>query len=392
MPDKCVYCDINDVGFSEHVFPKSLGGEDIYMDCVCNSCNNKFSKIERELFQKSIIALMRSAEGVEGYKRNKLRPAPLKYPEIFHFDKEYKVVYEIGLFSGFKPFMRPQIIRIAGNFYIEGATNEELNLFVAVFNKWRSESLKIVTKFPIKPSKKSEGVIYNPNLYKYPYEKIELDRIKNEIVHYDLSPSVNFKDYFEPRLFLDDNSKLIVRSRTVLESIEFIKDFLEYWNNPTIKFSSFPTKNLSEPIYVSFKFNMEMMQQALVKIGLNCLMNYFPDTKYDSLLAPAKNFVMYAKSISAGISDRMQYMDLDNEIHYVIFLQREDGLLVRTSLFGSHFIYSFLIHDLKLLNRNGQFRAVEVNYRTKIQKFLSSDAFVLNRIQNLGWLDNKNDL
>ena len=96
---KCVYCNINPVKNSDHVFPKSLGGENIYMDCVCDKCNNKFSKIERELFQKSIIGLMRSAEGVEGYSKNKRRPAPLKFPEIFQHDKEEKVVYEVGLWK-----------------------------------------------------------------------------------------------------------------------------------------------------------------------------------------------------------------------------------------------------------------------------------------------------
>ena len=91
----CAYCNVNPPSNSEHVFPKGLGGENIYMDCVCNHCNNEFSLIERELFQKSFVAIMRSTEGIEGYSKNKRRRAPLKFPEIFQYVEADNVVYEI---------------------------------------------------------------------------------------------------------------------------------------------------------------------------------------------------------------------------------------------------------------------------------------------------------
>lgn len=388
---KCVYCNTNPVGKSDHVFPKSLGGENIYMDCVCDECNNKFSKIERELFQKSIIGLMRSAEGIEGYSKNKRRPAPLKFPEIFQHDKEEKVVYEIGIYNGFKPFMRPQIIRIKEKFYAEGGSIEEVKKFVDAFNKWRKENLVMVTHLAKDKSGKSSGVKYILSEGRFHNEKTEVNKIKKEILHYSLMKDAELKNDFEPRLFFDDSDNLIARSREPKEGIEFMNALLDYCNTEAAKFSSYKEKKIKEPISVSFKFNMEMAQQALVKIGLNSLMHYYPDTRYNPLLNAAKGFVNSGTEFPAAISDRMNFLDTSNDIHYVLFYQLQEGLLVRVSLFGSNFIHSFLVNDLNLFGRHGNFSGVEVNFRTKKQFHFSMDEFLLNRIQDMGWLNQQEE-
>lgn len=385
---KCVYCNTNPVGKSDHVFPKSLGGENIYMDCVCDICNNKFSKIERELFQKSLIGLMRSSEGVEGYSKNKRRPAPLKYPEIFQFDKENKIVYEIGIHNGWKPYMRPQFIMVDKKTYSEAPTKEEMVEFIDAFNEWRNKNLTMVTKFPATKGEKYEAVKFILTDGKFQAEKTTLSKVKKEVIHYSLmKDNDEFKDNFEPRLFFDDSNKLIARSRSTEEGIDFIVDLLNYCNKDAAKFRSYSEKNTKEPIRVSFKFNIEMMQQALVKIGLNSLMHYYPDTKYNTLLNPAKDFVNDGKEFRAAISDKMNFLDTNNDIHYVLFYQLNEGLLVRASLFGSHFIHSFLLNDLKLFPRHGHFSALEVNFRTNKQIHFSMDEFILNRIQDMGLLN-----
>jgi 5-methylcytosine-specific restriction endonuclease McrA len=48
----CKYCGVKYDKNTEHVFPFGLGGEDTYANFVCTVCNNEFSGLERELYQK----------------------------------------------------------------------------------------------------------------------------------------------------------------------------------------------------------------------------------------------------------------------------------------------------------------------------------------------------
>lgn len=389
MSYNCVYCEINPVGNSDHVFPKSLGGEDIYMDCVCNVCNNNFSKIERELFQKSFIGLMRSSEGVEGYSKNKKRPAPLKYPEIFQFDKEHKIVYEVGVHNGFKPYIRPQFIQVADKIYSEAPSREEIETFIKAFNDWRNKNLVMITKFPARKGDNYEAVKFTLKDDKYIAEKIELSKVKKEVIHYSLmKDNDEFKEHFEPRMFFDDSDKLIVRSRKVDEGIQFVIDLLNYCNQDAANFRSYSEKNTKDAIRISMKFDMVMMQQALVKIGLNALMHYHPEAKYNPLLKPAKDYVLKGTAIKTAIDKKIDLLDTRHDMHTVLFYQLKEGLMIRTSLFGGHFTYSFLIEAYNLFPRHGHFSGLEVDFKTAKQKHYPMDEYLLNRVNDLGFLKN----
>ena len=385
---KCVYCEVNDANKSEHAFPHSLGGANVYMDCVCNECNNKFSALERELLQKSLIGMMRSYAGIEGYNKDKIRPAPLKYPEIFFHDKTDHIVYEIGLYQGFSPFMRPQIIEVNSKFYFEGPSKEEIITYVDLYNKWRHENLVLVTQFPKNKGDDYEAVKYKEEEDGITYQSISLKRVKKEIILYTLmKDNDEMKDDFEPRLFLDDRKKLVLRCRGIEEGIDFMKRLLEYTKNPA-PFGSYNQDKPEKPqIRVSMKFDIVKMQRALVKIGLNCLMHYHPETRNDSLLDEAKSFVLNETQIKSAIQPKVQFLDAGNEMHYILFYQLNEGLMVRTSLFEGQFIYTFLIEKLKLY-RPGQFSGVEVCYKTREQNYLNMDEFLLNRLDDLGWLKN----
>src|SRR6218665_2308367 len=173
---KCVYCEVNQAGNTEHVFPKGLGGEGCYMNCVCKDCNNNFSKIELQLFRNSPVGLMRSAEGVKGRWDNKTRPAPLKHPTPY-FDEENKIVYEVEVYNG--------------------------------FNIWKNENLIMVTKFHQKEGKKSyEAVEFSLIENKYVDKKFESSKklTGKEVTHYSLTENDDkFKEYFQPRIYLDDS-------------------------------------------------------------------------------------------------------------------------------------------------------------------------------------------
>lgn len=391
MNSNCAYCERNPAGNSDHVFPKSLGGEDIYMDCVCNKCNNDFSKIERELFQKSIVGLMRSSEGVEGYSKNKKRPAPLKYPEIFQFDKENKIVYEVGLYNGFKPYIRPQFIQVDDKIYCEAPSREEIETFIKAFNEWKNKNLVMLTKFPFQKGDNYEAVKFLLKDDKYIAEKIKLIKVKKEAIHYSLmKENDEFKEHFQPRMFFDDSYKLIVRSRNIEEGIQFVIDLLNYCNQDAANFRSYSEKNTREAIRVSMKFDIVMMQQALVRIGLNSLMHYHPETKYNPLLEPAKDYVLHGTAIKTAIDKKIELLDTRQDMHLVLFYQLKEGLMIRTSLFGGHFSYSFLIEGFNLFKRQGHFSGLEVNFKIAKQKHFEMDQFLLNRVNDLGFLQNMN--
>jgi hypothetical protein len=103
------------------------------------------------------------------------------------------------------------------------------------------------------------------------------------------------------------------------------------------------------------KFNYVKMQQALVKIGLNCLMYYYPETKANPLLKPIKEYVIKCKPIKTTLDKKIEYLDTKEDIHTVIFYQLNEGLMVRICLFGGLFLYSFLIENLNLFERPGNF-------------------------------------
>lgn len=379
---KCVYCEINPVGKSDHVFPKSLGGQDIYMDCVCNQCNNEFSRFERELFQKSLIGLMRSVEGVEGYSKNKRRPASLKFSEIFQLDIENKIVYEIGIHSGFKHYMRPQLIQVNDAIYFEVGSQDEVEPFIKAFNEWRYKNLIMVTKFPFKKGDNYECVKFVLKENKFITEEVELAKVKKEVIHYTLmKQNEDIVKNFQPRIFFDDSGNLIVRSREVSEGTQFVLKLLNYCIQEKPHFKSYAEKNLTDPIQVSMSFDIVMMQQALVKIGLNALMYYYPETKYNPLLKPAKNYTRNGEGIRAKIDKKIEILDYSKNMHSVLFYQLKEGLMIRSGLFGGNFSYAFLIENLFLFNVVGNFSGLEIDFKNSKQSHYEMDDYLLKMIQ-----------
>jgi hypothetical protein len=47
----CIYCENVYEKDTEHVFPHGLGGQKLFINCVCADCNRYFSGLERELYQ-----------------------------------------------------------------------------------------------------------------------------------------------------------------------------------------------------------------------------------------------------------------------------------------------------------------------------------------------------
>lgn len=383
MISKCAYCEVNVSGNSEHVFPKSLGGQNIYMDCVCNQCNNNFSKSERELFQKSLVGLMRSIEGLEGYSKNKLRPAPLKFSEIFQLDIENQIVYEVGVHSAFKHYLRPQLIQVKDKIYAESGSYPEMENFVKIFNEWRKEDLVLITEFPSRKGEKYKCIQFVLHEDEFLIKKIELIKVKKEAIYYSLlKNNKKIAKHFMPRIFLDDSGKLIVRSRKVEEGIQFIIKLLTSIHKGEGQFKNFTDKNLNDPVHISMSFDVKMMQQALVKIGLNALMHYYPETKYNQLLRPAKNYALGGESIRAGLDIKVPILDNRQDIHSILFYQLNEGIMIRSALFGGSFTYKFLIENLFIFNLVGNVSGLIVDFKNSSQNHYIMDDFLFNLIRD----------
>src|SRR6218665_897826 len=395
---KCAYCNCEvNLGekSKEHVFPKGLGGDDTCMNCVCAKCNNSFSNIEGQLLQNSIVGLMRSAEGVKGRSKNKARPASLKH-QTFYFDEENKIVYEAGVYSGLKSYIRPQFIKIGDNIYIEGDLQKEREIFEKMFKNWKSEkNLIMVTKFHQnqKEEKSYDSVKFYLRGNKYVANKIEPSKkaeqlTDEEVTHYSLMKHHDkFKEHFQPRIYLDDsdynNLKLNVRSRNLEEGIQFVIDLLNYCNQEGASFRSYSEKKRANPgIFSLTKFDEAMVRRALVKIGLNALMYYYPETQYNSLLKPAKDFVLKGTSRIGFVFDtKSSIADTRQDTHLVLFHQSENGLYIRMRLFGGHFNCQFLIEGLQLPLKQGEFSVLEVDFKKEKQKHYTQQEFILKIIE-----------
>jgi hypothetical protein len=142
----CMYCDKNYVKNTEHVFPEGLGGQKIYMNCVCHECNNKFSSLEGELYEKSPLAFIRNVEGIGEMGESKKKESLFKAPVLLAFDEITGIAYEAGQSSRLKVFVRPQIILIDTQFYAEGNTTEGLAVLVSAWNTWKKQNLRLVVK------------------------------------------------------------------------------------------------------------------------------------------------------------------------------------------------------------------------------------------------------
>ncbi|SJZ82980.1 HNH endonuclease [Chitinophaga eiseniae] len=369
---QCIYCKERPTGDSEHIFPKGLGGEDLYMYDVCDDCNNYFSKLEGELFRNSPIALMRSAERVLGYGGKKLRETGLTFPEIFQFVEKDQVPYEIGVFDGARGYMRPQLIQINEEIYIEGANEEEVKRFCASFEKWRINSGILVVNVPKDKSQPLGIVKFVQGDEQFSIERLELTKAKNSMSLVLLAETHPYKAFLEPRLFYNEDQRLVLRCRSEKEGIDFLCRLLDKFTKEGASFTSFSNSSTKDKINVSFKVDPVKIQQALVKIGLNSLVYYKEGVRNSPFIDPAINFVMAGEIIGGFVcqmEDKIDSIDLISDCHRILLIQVQGGVKVRINLFSGFFIFSFYLNDLVLSNELKIVGVLNVNYKCQEQRF-----------------------
>lgn len=383
LEKKCKYCGSHYQKDKEHVFPYGLGGEDIYITCVCEKCNNDFSGLERELYQKSPVAFMRSIEGVEGYHTNKGKTSPFRAPLLLGFDEKYKIAYEVGQYSGLDIRLRPQIMSIADIFYLEADSLADIQALNKEFVEWRSKNLKMIIAFPKENQGLTKYIEFKQIGNQFPYntfnEKIKVER---EIIVDILDKEHELYPFLSPRLFMDDNRKLHVRCRTAEEAISFITKFAAFTLHPTPlkSFSNEPLNNLA--IYVGQFFNPQKFDRAVVKIALNCLLHYFPDTRCSAEISNCISFVQTGiPVVDLTMGSKNTITDIVTNTHNIFFFQHSNGLFLTVSLFNGSISQTLFISELKILSVNSYARLL-IDYKTRKNIFQTHREFHQSVITN----------
>ena len=373
----CIYCNNNYEHDSEHVFPDGLGGENKLIDCVCEKCNNFFSHLERELIQNSPASLMRSVEGVKS-SRKKAENAYYKAKTLLIFDEENKIVYEVCQHDKFKILLRPQLIQIEDKFFFESSPDLNFQVLIDRIKKWQKDSLIVIDKFPNIDNPLTIYLKYTFNLNKISYsEHQEKIKVKNVLIIEILGSDHELHKYLKPRIFIDDNGNLKVRAASKDEATKFVSNLIVFLLNPYPLMSFAKEINDNKIVYVGQQFDGMKAERAMVKICLNILVHYFPQTRNHSALTEAILFVKQGTgNISAAIGKKSELLDLHEKSHNIVIQQVNNNISLRLSLFNGNMVYGFLIPGLKLFS-NKYFNQVIIEYRTRKNILLTKEDVVL---------------
>jgi hypothetical protein len=376
---KCRYCQHTYSGEGrEHVFPKGMGGPDIYMDNVCGDCNQKFSSYERALMRDSPVAFMRSVEGIEGYGHTD--KGAFLAPILLTFDESKNVVYEVGQRHPFTNFIRPQILLVQEAFYIEGDTRDNTENFNRKFIHWRNKVRYIV----IKDVDKLQWVELVDNGVTYKAVVKQVIEKSKEAVKIDLLHDTDiYFVHLSPRLYLSDLGELRVRARSNEEAIEFLIKLMNH-TRKAVPLSSLKKDTFTNPvIYVGQKFNGIQFSQGLVKIGINCLMYYYPTFRDDDAFNECISFVMTGKgAVEIKGEEKSPIKDSVEGTHNIFFQQMTFGMNIRISFFnGAGGALSFNVVGLMMMNP-GDFNRLVIDYNSHTAEFQNRTQFLTSFDKN----------
>ncbi len=375
--NKCFYCNINYSKNTEHVFPDGLGGQRLFMLCVCPECNNRFSSLERELYQKGVAGLIRSVEGITSQKKQNKKNY-FKAPVLLLFDEDNKIVYEANQSEGLDVFLKSQIIEINSDLYLEGSDEKQINLFIDKVKRWKNESLILITRYPNNSNTSFGYTEFQINDKDITHKEFDSSEKLKHTISVSILNNHELSPYLKPRLFLDNENKLKVRAQSKEKAILFINQFLNsITRNKTFKsYSKIISPNRT--VHVVHSFNPLKSEQAMVKIILNCLLHYYPLSKNNPNLSSAKDFVNGKPSnLNRFLDKKNKIIDSCEKSHNIFFHQSHNYLNIRLSLFNGHICYSIIIPELKILSNNAYTRLV-IDYSKRQNRLETQQDFLMS--------------
>lgn len=396
---KCIYCNSSGPFSSEHIFPYSLGGGGqgwTLNNCVCKECNNLFSSLERELARSSIEALQRTIYGPAGRKENnKFHKVPIYSDNIFYLPQNNDLIYEGGLALGFNPYLRAQIIEIQfPENKITGSDKNELKHLVKKIKKTFNNNLQLILDLP---SKKGEGIkIANLELREKKLKITSIERVKN------IDGGIWLRSFPEdiedrrltPRIFLDDEKRLVVRAKSKSEAVEFLGPVIWNFLHKEIKCTN-KIKNAksytttSNPKYsFNVSFNFVKVARAVAKIGLNFSIKSF-GKKFakDADFNDIKKFILgtkhnnyrdagnYFQMVDPEKPSLFKIIDTSYDKHWVILTYMHDTLLFCIKFYGgSEYIINLGVKKPNLDSLvNRSFKIFTVDYSERQVKELTPE-------------------
>lgn len=369
---KCRYCGKEYVKDGrEHVFPKGMGGEDIFMDNVCNECNSKFSEFERELMRDSPIGLMRSVEGIEVYRKSGKPAGVFEAPIMFSFDEKTKCVYEIGQRYPLQNFVRPQILLIDGKFFSESENADTFQKLVKHFNHWKKEIRFAVVKIISNNASELQWIEFVDT--ENQFENITRENsspVKDSIKIDILRSDYELFAHLSPRLFLNDREELKIRARSIEEAVKFLSALMNH-TREQVFIERYNKDGFKHPIiYVGQSFDSREFSQGLVKIAINCLMYYYPAIKNSQSLDQAIEYVMTGKGdMVFSHEGKDNIKDSTPDSHNLFFQQSPRGMYVRVSFCnGAGGAFSFYVMGLMVLTP-GDYSRLIVKYKDRVMEF-----------------------
>lgn len=374
---RCRYCQCSySGGTREHVFPKGMGGPNVFMDNVCGNCNRKFSDYERALMRDSPVAFMRSVEGIEGYGH--LEKGAFLAPILLSFDEDKKVVYEMGQRHPFTNFIRPQFLYVQGAFYVEGDSRQNLQNLDRKFTDWKREVRFIVVKTWTSGSPFIQWIEFLDTGATYKtIARLSCAKSKEAVKIDLLSETHDLFTHLSPRLFLNDLGELRIRARSLKEAIDFLIKFMNY-TRVAVALKSYNKNTFTHPlIYVGQNFNGLQVSQGLVKIGINCLMHCYQTFKNDEAFNECISFVMTGKStIEIKGEEKNSIKDSGKGTHNLFFQQTTFGMNVRISFFnGAGGAFSFYVMGLMVM-KPGEFNRLVIDYKSCKMEFQDRTKFL----------------
>lgn len=132
MVHHCVYCGHNGPSQdfdNEHVFSRALcgtGSNWTLTNCVCKTCNGRFSKFESEMLHQAAETVARGFSGPMGRSArnaNGARIQPLKINHLYAINANDPLVFEAGFAFPAEFYFRPQMVDVGDGSILALVTN-----------------------------------------------------------------------------------------------------------------------------------------------------------------------------------------------------------------------------------------------------------------------------